>query len=181
MGSTKKILFVLAIVAGALVTLKFVWKPSPSLTFQPSNLPAVSPSVSPSVSPIVSSPKFSRVAIDNQELSVELATTSEEKSQGLSGRTGIGSDGMLFVMNPSQIAVFWMKDMKFAIDIVWIKEGEVIGFVENALPPAGGSGALDKQLPTYSSKTPIDYVLEVEAGYVKEHGIKVGTTFITLH
>lgn len=116
--------------------------------------------------------------LDSQELSVELAATSEEKAQGLSGRSGIGSDGMLFPMNPPHVAVFWMKDMRFPIDMLWIKGGKVTGFVENAQAPAPVTP--DEKLPTYSSKTPVDYILEVPAGYVKQYGIHVGTTLSIL-
>lgn len=68
-----------------------------------------------------------------------------------------------------------MKDMRFPIDILWIKDGKVTGFIENA--PAPTSGTEDSKLPTYSSKTPVDYVLELPAGYAKQYGIKIGSTF----
>lgn len=181
MGGTRKILFVLAVLASILFGLKFVLPRNPpsSPNAQPNNQQLITnfPSTSPTPLPsIVPTPKFSRISLDSQELSVETVSSPHEKAQGLSGRNGIGSDGMLFVTDPPQIVVFWMKDMRFPIDILWIKDGKVTGFIENA--PVPTSGVEDSKLPTYSSKTPVDYILELPAGSVNHYAVHVGSTFI---
>lgn len=183
MGGTRRILFVLAVLASILIGLKFVLPRNPpsSPNPQPNNQQLITnfPSTFPTPLPtIIPTPKFSRISLDSQELSVETVSSPHEKAQGLSGRNEIGSDGLLFVTDPPQIVVFWMKDMRFSIDILWIKDGKVTGFIENA--PVPTSGVEDSKLPTYSSKTPVDYVLELPAGYVKQYRIQAGSAFFSL-
>jgi len=60
-----------------------------------------------------------------------------------------------------------MKEMKFSIDIIWIDNGKVVGFVENAPLPT------DNEIPTFSSPSPVTHVLEVNAGFVNTHSLKV--------
>ena len=176
MNLTKKLLFSLALAAGLLIGMKFVFRKDFPLAPHDSTTYKLQPTTFLSPFPtVISSPKFSRILLDTQELSVEVASTSEEKVQGLSGRSGIGSDGMLFLMDTPQVAVFWMKDMHFPIDIVWIKDRKVIGFVEDT--PAPASETPDAKLPTYSSKKLVDQVLELPAGYVKQHAVTVGSLF----
>jgi uncharacterized membrane protein (UPF0127 family) len=129
---------------------------------------------------------------------VELATTVIQQAKGLSGRTGLGeNDGMLFLFNRPAIQSFWMKDMNFPIDIIWIgstpsmdstgspqassgqaaltadgQTGKVLGFEQNA--PTPKPGAQLWQLPIYSSPDGVDTVLEVPAGTVAKNGITVG-------
>lgn len=115
--------------------------------------------------------------VGDHTLSVEIADTDVLRRQGLSGRTELPKGtGMLFIFNQEDIKPpFWMKDMVIAIDIVWINDGVVTQIHENIAPPA--SGAKDSDLKLYIPNTPIDYVLELPAGYTKEVGIAVGDTF----
>jgi uncharacterized membrane protein (UPF0127 family) len=115
----------------------------------------------------------STVHIGGDAFSVELATSSLTQARGLSGRTGLGENaGMLFLFNKPGVQNFWMKDMQFPIDIIWIGDGKVLGFAQNA--PAPASGAMLWQLPVYSSPDGVDTVLEVQAGTVAKDNIKVG-------
>ncbi len=104
---------------------------------------------------------------------VELATTPSAWEKGLSGRESLGErQGMLFVFPYSQVQYFWMKGMKFSIDIIWIDENFTVqGFVEEAKP-------CGQKCPTFHSPVPVKYVLEVRAGTVKKEGLKVGDTLI---
>jgi uncharacterized membrane protein (UPF0127 family) len=67
---------------------------------------------------------------------------------------------------------FWMKDMRFDLDIVWIKDNKIIGIAKNIPKPAAGTA--DEKLPTYSPPSPIDQVLEVNAGWTDKYKIKTG-------
>ena len=59
--------------------------------------------------------------INNFEIYLDLAATNEEKRRGLSGRNGLEeNEGMLFVFEEPGFYSFWMKDMLFPIDIIWI-------------------------------------------------------------
>lgn len=106
---------------------------------------------------------------DNSFL-VEVADNALSQMRGLSGRDSLADgQGMLFVFNGKSMPVFWMKDMNFSIDIIWISEGRVVAVSEN-LPPDGHRG----NLPTYSPPSSIDTVLEVTAGVVLKDRIGVG-------
>jgi uncharacterized membrane protein (UPF0127 family) len=123
----------------------------------------------------VSSPAGGRsnVLIDGQEVSVTIAQTMEEQRQGLSGTPELReSTGMLFIYNQHTIPQFWMKDMNYPIDIIWIKDNRVVGFVENAPVPIP-----DQELPRYHPDEPINYVLEVPAGFVARYGTRIGSAF----
>ncbi|MEI7621190.1 MAG: DUF192 domain-containing protein, partial [Candidatus Moraniibacteriota bacterium] len=73
--------------------------------------------------------------------------------------------GMLFVFdNPDKYA-FWMKDMQFALDILWLKDGKVVFLEKNILPTFKG---------TLTPTEDADQVLEINAGKVDELGIEVG-------
>lgn len=103
------------------------------------------------------------VTVGQQTYVVEIAATAEQQAQGLSGRTSMSeASGMLFPFSPPQIVSFWMKDMKFPIDIVWIANGKVVGVVERVPMPLPTLAAQD--LPTYEPSQPVDYVLELSAG-----------------
>ncbi len=115
----------------------------------------------------------STVVIDGATFHVELARTTTEEARGLSFRPSLGEDeGMLFFFDkhPS-IQSFWMKDMQFPIDIIWIGGGKVLGFSENAAPQPGTPlwG-----LKIYNSPDGTDRVLEVNAGTVAKYHIKEG-------
>lgn len=120
-----------------------------------------------------SSPAFKQVTINGSTLKVELADTQDKRTKGLSGRDSLASDsGMLFTFaNPDKYP-FWMKGIKFPLDFIWIRNNVVVDFIENVEPPKANQS--DSSLPVYSSKVPIDSVLEVNAGIVKSLKIKEG-------
>lgn len=106
--------------------------------------------------------------INRQEIKLELALTPESQERGLSGRQSLGKDeGLLFSFDLPDYRYFWMKDMNFSIDIIWIDENlEVVGITKNLSP----STYPEK----FSSTKPAQYVLEVKAGYSDKHDIRVG-------
>ncbi|MDP1719086.1 MAG: DUF192 domain-containing protein [bacterium] len=108
--------------------------------------------------------------INGNLLYVEVADTSAARSQGLSDREQLAENqGMLFVFPVPAIYPFWMKDMKFPIDIIWIRGNKVIGVADNAAVPGGAT------LPIYSPPGLMDKVLEVGVGVAAKLGIKEGT------
>lgn len=112
------------------------------------------------------------IVISGQEIRIEIADKPIVQAKGLSGRDAIGdNEGMLFVFNQAAIQNFWMKGMKFSIDIIWIKDNEIVGFEENVQPEPGVS---DKDLKIYSSPEPVDKVLEVKAGSIQRFNIGIG-------
>ncbi len=101
------------------------------------------------------------------KLSIEIADNEYETETGLMYRQEMQDDqGMLFVFPDQAMHSFYMKNTEFALDIVFIKSDmSVASFQENAQPLNETS---------LSSKVPVQYVLEVNAGLVEEWGLKVG-------
>lgn len=117
---------------------------------------------------------ISTVTVGSKKFVVEVATSAEDQSRGLSGRAELAKGtGMLFIFEPAQIQSFWMKEMKLALDIVWVANNKIIGFERNVPPPAPGTPP--EQLTIYSPPSAIDYVLELNVGDSSQ--LKVGDPF----
>ena len=88
----------------------------------------------------------------------------------MSGRISLGkNDSMLFVFDSDSRPGFWMKDMKFPIDIVWLDASKkVVTIKRNATP--------ESYLEAYYPSAPARYVIELVSGRASELGIDVGTT-----
>ena len=67
----------------------------------------------------------------------------------------------------------WMKNMKFPIDIIWMRDNTVVGFAENAQPELSGEALKLYQPPGF-----VNYVLEVSAGTVERLNISPGTEVV---
>lgn len=100
--------------------------------------------------------------LNNEALVVEVVKSSTSITQGLSGRDDVQGDGMLFVLSKPQRAVFWMKDMKFALDLVWLRNGQIVGITKNVQPP--NPGTPENELRLYPSPQEVDMVLETHPG-----------------
>lgn len=106
--------------------------------------------------------------INEAEISVEIADNLPEQARGLAGRDRLCENcGMLFTYRQAQIQNFWMKGMKFPLDIIFIKQNKIVDIAENVPVP-------DKEVPQVTSKQEADMVLEVNAGFVRKHLIKTG-------
>jgi len=112
------------------------------------------------------------VRIGSVEIPVELAIDSASQQKGLSGRPSLDSQsGMLFIFNKPGIYTFWMPDMNFTIDIIWINDNKVVDINANV------SNNFDPENPSfYEPVAPAQYVLEVNAGFAKTENIKIGDT-----
>jgi uncharacterized protein len=114
------------------------------------------------------------VTIGDASFVVELAVTSQEQRQGLSGRPGLAQGtGMLFIFESEGLYPFWMKGMRFPLDMVWINaECAVVDITKEVPPPDPGQATSD--LPTYRPSEPAQYVLEINAGEAESAGIRAG-------
>jgi uncharacterized membrane protein (UPF0127 family) len=120
-------------------------------------------------SQIVTFPK-SHIKLDKTILEVQVAQTGEQKTRGLMFQKQLGYDkGMLFVNDKMQVVGIWMKNMQFALDIIWFDDqGNVVFIKKNAIPctpvdPICSVIDGNKQLTLY--------VLEVTSGYVDRFNI----------
>lgn len=116
--------------------------------------------------------KTTKVTIHDEKFTAEIASSSAEQEKGLSGRNNLAADhAMLFVFEKSDYHSFWMKEMKFPLDILFIQDAKIVSITENALPPVEG-----KDLPIIQPTSPANRVLEIQAGLVKKYNIKIGDT-----
>ncbi len=105
---------------------------------------------------------------------VDLAQTPEERNQGLSGRDQLDPGaGMLFIFEQDRPYSFWMKEMRFPLDFLWIdSDCTVADITVDVPPPQPGTELAD--LLTYRPQVPVRYVLEINAGDVAAQGIAIG-------
>jgi uncharacterized membrane protein (UPF0127 family) len=117
--------------------------------------------------------KVASVKIGNNVIEVEIAETASQQAKGLSFRDSLDKNkGMLFDFGKEATPGFWMMGMKFPIDIVWIKNGIIVGIEKNA--PAPTPGTPSAALQVYNPPESVDRVLEINAGLSDELGINIG-------
>lgn len=115
-------------------------------------------------------PKTPLAEINGHVFSLYLAQTSEEQSVGLAKYNKINQNqGMLFLFQKADNYSFWMKDMQFPIDIIFIKDNKVVDIFQKV--PVSSN----ENLPVYTTKTKADKVLEINSGLAKKYGIKIGS------
>lgn len=107
------------------------------------------------------------VTIGKVKIKAEVVGTPEKLYLGLGKRPELPEGrGMLFVMPQREIQEFCMRDMRFALDFIWLAPGRVAGLTKNVSP--------QNQQDCYMSPEAVNYVLEVPAGFCDRHGIKMG-------
>ena len=98
-----------------------------------------------------------------------IASTSAEQTKGLGQKDSLPADeGLLFIFPQQGSYGFWMKDMKFPIDIIWINEDRSVAGISDNISPLSYPA-------TYFPPKPILYVLEINAASAGRYGIATGT------
>src|SRR5437773_5832844 len=114
---------------------------------------------------------------DGGSMTVEVADTPETRAEGLADRDSLARDsGMLFDLGSAGTTSFWMKGMRFPLDMVWIDANQRVVGVTGNVPPPRGSPA--EQLPLYPSPDSTMAVLELNAGVASERGMDKGTQLV---
>jgi len=112
--------------------------------------------------------QLAHISVGNVPLYITVADTPQKQQQGLSGTDSLPQDqGMLFVFPQDGSYAFWMKDMNYSLDILWLDTAGKIVYMKENLSP-------DTYPITYQSPVPARYVLEVNAGFVDANNISVG-------
>ena len=108
------------------------------------------------------------IKIGDKTIKVDVVSTPELLEKGLSGRKDMKEDeGMLFVFKNSSKYSFWMKNMNFAIDMIWINESLNVVYIKKDAKP--------ESFPeVFSTNTDAKYVLEVMSGFSKKNNLKEG-------
>ena len=121
-----------------------------------------------------SAPESAMVSIGEATYTVDLAISPEERQQGLSGREHMPQDvGMLFVFQEERQLSFWMKEMHFPLDIIWIDaQCRLLEVAANV--PTPPPNADNDEIPRVQSPSPARYVLEVNAGEAALNGLQPG-------
>lgn len=115
--------------------------------------------------------KSPQAEINGTKIELTLAKSEKDRMKGLSGRKSLEQNkGMLFVFDQKAKYGFWMKEMLFPIDIIYIDDDSVVYIAENATPPAQA-----QNLKIYEPPQIVNYVLEVNAGTAKKLDIHKGT------
>ncbi len=105
-----------------------------------------------------------------KEISVEVADTVEKRSLGLGKRSGLENGwGMLFVFEKRKQHGFWMKDMEFPLDIIWLDNHRIAYILRNVQPAKSGVIPLVMTPPVAGN-----FVLEIDAGRADELNLQVG-------
>src|SRR3989344_4795926 len=84
------------------------------------------------------------------------------------------NEGMLFIFAESRQHPFWMKDMKFPIDIIWLNENMSIVYIKKDARP-------ESYPKIYSPDKDSKYVLEVVSGFAEKHALKIGDKIEFIH
>src|SRR5215213_4782305 len=112
------------------------------------------------------------VTVNGLVLVADISVTNEQRTKGLSVKDSLAeNEAMLFVFDNEAEHTFWMKDMKFPIDIIWIDSEKTIVHIEHNLLPCI-SGVL---CPTYKPSDDSLYVLETVGGFAEKYNIIKGT------
>lgn len=126
-----------------------------------------------SISTLTSARNQKIADIKGHKISLEIADDEAEQRKGLSARDSLPKDkGMLFKFKKADTHTFWMKDMRFPIDIIFINNDKIVTIYENVQP----ENDKNANLSLYTSTKPADKVIELNAGLAKEFGLKTGET-----
>ncbi len=119
----------------------------------------------------LSAAKKEAVLLGSEKLDVWVVKKPDERKRGLSGMEKLVEvDGMLFVFEEEKRHPFWMKDMHFPIDIIWISgERKVLEITYGVSP--------ETYPDIFQPQQPVKYVIEVEAGRAEEINIEEGSVF----
>jgi len=115
---------------------------------------------------------YSRVTahIGRQTYRLQVANTLGAREHGLSNRSSLPADqGMLFSFPDQSIRCFWMKDMHFPLDIIWLDAEKRVLYTKPYAMPASYPH-------TYCPSEPAQYVIELNAGEAARSGVQKSQT-----
>src|SRR5579872_3196378 len=111
------------------------------------------------------------ITINHYQLSVDIARIPQEYERGLSGRKSLQENqGMLFVFPKEDNVGFWMIDMNFPLDIIWMNKNCEVVYISKNTPACQNR----ETCPVINPYKPSQYVLEVVSGFSEKHYISIG-------
>jgi uncharacterized membrane protein (UPF0127 family) len=108
------------------------------------------------------------ITIDGIPVEASVADSVSTRIKGLSGTPFLPDNVVkLFAFGAAGQHSIWMKDMNYALDILWVaKDGKIVHVEENVSP--------DSYPESFSSPVPAWYVIEANAGFAASNTIAVG-------
>lgn len=104
--------------------------------------------------------------IGSKSYNLEVADTSRSREKGLMRRDSIPEDhGMIFVFDNQEVRGFWMKNTRFALDILFVDSAGVVVSIKQMKP---------YDMQSTSSDLPAQYAIELIKGQAEAAGVKVG-------
>lgn len=115
-----------------------------------------------------------KILLAGKSISIEIAKTPSEHAHGLMFRKKLGSDeGMLFVFENEEIRHFWMKNTLIDLSIGYFDKDKVLVDIQEMT----ATSLLDVKPPSYPSAKPAMYALEMNKGWFRRNGLKIGQKF----
>jgi uncharacterized membrane protein (UPF0127 family) len=117
-------------------------------------------------------PNTKPMLIGETKVSASIAQSWPDRIKGLSGTKFLPEDTVkLFIYESEGFHSIWMKEMNYAIDIIWVNtEGSIVYLIEEATP--------ESYPAMFVPDVPALYVIETVAGFIRKHGIKVGESVV---
>lgn len=115
------------------------------------------------------------IKINEQTFDIEIADSDERRIKGLSERESLDKNkGMLFVFEEKAKHSFWMKNVNFPLDIIFISDNKIVDISKNAQPQAEDSA----NIPIITPQEDANFVLEINGGLSDEYGFETGNEVI---
>ena len=112
------------------------------------------------------------ITVNHVKLVADIAENGTQRSKGLSVKDTLNeNEGMLFVFSTEREHSFWMKNMKFPIDIIWLDDDQEVVHVEHSLEPC----TPDSFCPSFKPDRNSLYVLETVAGFAQKYNVTDNT------
>ncbi len=111
------------------------------------------------------------VEVGGQRYSVEVADDDAERARGLMFRDQMEpGSGMIFIHDREEPQAYWMKNTRIALDILYFDgDGKLVAQQRDVPPCSAGN-----RCPSYPSKFPARYVLELNAGSAAKLNLENG-------
>lgn len=115
------------------------------------------------------------MTVGGNQLMVEIRDDEKERALGLSYRESLPpNQGMVFVFASPGRYGFWMKGMRFPLDMIWVRAGKVVDISTMVPNPLN-----DEAVPvTRTPRSEVDMVIEVNGGWVRERQVEIGGTVV---
>ncbi len=115
------------------------------------------------------------VEVNGKRFYVEIADDDASRTQGLMFRDHLADNrGMFFIFRREEPRSFWMRNTRIPLDIIYLDRDLRVVSISANTPPCR-----TRQCPSYPSRGPAQYVLEINAGQAEALELKRGETINT--